>query len=131
VIRDGADVVLFAYGPVMLHQVLSAADTLAANGIGTRVVNMPWLNEPDVNWLEEIVGATQAIACVDDHAPVGGLASALLAAFSQSPLSGRRFLGMGVEGIPVCGTPDEALAAHGLDGTSLARRIGDWLQHHE
>jgi transketolase len=29
----------------------------------------------------------------------------------------------GVEGWPACGTPAEALRAHGLDGASLARRI--------
>jgi transketolase len=29
----------------------------------------------------------------------------------------------GVEGWPVCGTPAEALRAHGLDGASLAGRI--------
>ena len=30
----------------------------------------------------------------------------------------------GVEGWPACGTPDEALRFHGLDGASLAPRIG-------
>jgi transketolase len=29
----------------------------------------------------------------------------------------------GVEGWPMCGTPAEALRAHGLDGESLAERI--------
>jgi hypothetical protein len=30
---------------------------------------------------------------------------------------------VGVEGWPACGTPPEALRAHGLDGASLAERV--------
>jgi hypothetical protein len=38
-----------------------------------------------------------------------------------------RVTAFGVEGWPVCGTPPEALRAHGLDGASLAVRIGSAL----
>ena len=34
-----------------------------------------------------------------------------------------RVTAFGVEGWPACGTPPEALRAHGLDGASLAVRI--------
>jgi hypothetical protein len=35
----------------------------------------------------------------------------------------RLFTRFGVEGYPACGTPDEALRFHRLDGESLAERI--------
>ena len=38
-------------------------------------------------------------------------------------LPGRAIAVFGVEGWPACGTPDEALRFHGLDGASLAARI--------
>jgi hypothetical protein len=33
----------------------------------------------------------------------------------------------GVEGWPACGTPSEALAAHVLDGATLAERVASLL----
>jgi transketolase len=62
---------------------------------------------------------------LDDHAPVGGLADSLLNALAANgDLNGRRFHKLAVEGYPACGTPPEALRFHGLDGASLAQRIG-------
>ena len=58
------------------------------------------------------------VLVLEDHAPVGGLADGLRAA-----LPGREIAAFGVEGWPACGTPDEALRVHGLDGASLAARI--------
>ena len=46
-VRDGADAILLAYGPVMLHEALTASELLAERGLGLRVVNMPWLNRFD------------------------------------------------------------------------------------
>jgi transketolase len=120
----GDDAVLFAYGPVMLHEALLAAELLDERGIGVRVVNMPWLNRIDGAWLAEIVGDTHTIAVLDDHSPVGALGDAILNALVQGDLLGtRRFVKLGVEGYPVCGTPAQALKHHGLDGLSLATRL--------
>ena len=38
VLREGADAILFAYGPVMLHEALTASELLAERGIGLAVV---------------------------------------------------------------------------------------------
>jgi transketolase len=109
---------LLAYGPVMLHEALVAAETLEAQGVGLRVVAMPWLNRFDRDWLEEI-GATEDVFVLEDHSPVGGLADGLRRVLDAET----RVTSFGVEGWPVCGTPPEALRAHGLDGASLALRI--------
>jgi transketolase len=115
VLRDGTDAVLFAYGPVMLHEALTAAELL---GDRLRVVNMPWLNRVDKGWLAELVEPFEEILVLEDHAPVGALGDAL-----RRVLGGRAVTVFGVEGWPVCGTPIEALRFHGLDGASLADRI--------
>lgn len=120
----GSDAVLLAYGPVMLHEALLAAEILAGRGFGLQVVNLPWLNRFDVSWLKPTVEQHQAIYVLDDHAPVGGLADRLLATLvAQQILGGRHFSRFAVEGFPACGTPAEALLYHRLDGASLAERI--------
>jgi transketolase len=115
VLHEGRDAILFAYGPVMLHEALTAAEKLGAR---VQVVNMPWLNVVDAPWLAELVEPFEEIFVVEDHAPVGGLGDTL-----RRALEGRAVNVFGVEGWPACGTPTEALRFHGLDGASLADRI--------
>ncbi len=118
VLREGTDALLFAYGPVMLHEALSAAEALELRGTGVQVVNMPWLNRVDSAWLAELVQPFGEIFVVEDHSPVGALGDTL-----RRELEGRDLTVFGVDGWPACGTPLEALRFHGLDGSSLADRI--------
>ena len=119
VLHDGSDAVLLAYGPVMLHEALLAAERLDESGeLSLRVVAMPWLNRFDMDWLAGEVATLEHVFVLEDHAPVGGLGDAL-----RSALAGRAVTVFGVEGWPACGTPAEALRFHGLDGASLAGRI--------
>jgi transketolase len=100
VLRDGHDAVLLAYGPVMLHEALTASEFLAEQG------------------LSEIVESAHHVLVLEDHAPVGALGDTL-----RRALDGRPVTVFGVEGWPACGTPTEALRHHGLDGASLAVRV--------
>ena len=119
-LRDGGDAVLIAYGPVMLHEALTASELLAERGIGLAVANMPWLNRFDAEWLEALA-VHEELFVLEDHSPVGGLGDALRREL------GRELTVFGVEGWPACGTPPEALREHGLDGASLAQRISSLL----
>jgi transketolase len=127
-LSTGHHAALFAYGPVMLHEALSAAELLAERGVGVRVINMPWLNRLDRDWFAQSIAEIPAIFVLDDHAPVGGLGDFLLNALVEleRPLH-KSFRKFAVEGEPACGTPVEALRHHQLDGASLARRIEDEL----
>ncbi len=119
VLREGSDAVLISYGPVMLHEALLAAERLAESGeASVRVVAMPWLNRFDADWLDAEVAPFEHVFVLEDHAPVGGLGDGL-----RGALPGRVVAVFGVEGWPACGTPDEALRFHALDGASLASRI--------
>ena len=91
----------FAYGPVLLHEALTAAELL---GDRLQVVNMPWLNRVDREWLAELVEPFDELFVLEDHAPVGGLGD-----FLRRELA-RPVTVFGVEGWPACGTPAEALA---------------------
>ncbi len=124
VLTEGADAIMFAYGPVMLHEALLASELLAEQEFGLKVVNMPWLNRFDRQWLTDMIGGCQAIYVLEDHAPAGGLGDGLLNVLNDlSLLAGRRFATFGVEGLPAWGTPPQVLKYHGLDGASLAERV--------
>jgi transketolase len=118
VLRDGTDALLLAYGPVLLHEALTASEDLDRRGdLAVAVLNMPWLNRFDAGWLDEIA-AYDHVFVLEDHSPVGGLADAL-----RRHVVGGRVVAFGVEGWPACGTPREALRYHGLDGGSIADRL--------
>jgi len=80
---------------------------------------MPWLNRFDPEWLADELGGAEDVFVLEDHAPVGGLADALRRVLDPAT----RVSPFGVEGWPACGTPQQALRFHGLDGESLAERI--------
>ena len=121
ILREGTDALVFAYGPVMLHEALTAAEASAAS---VQVVAMPWLNRVDRDWLAETVAPFADVFVLEDHAPVGALGDTLLRELAAAGLLESRALHVfGVEGWPACGTPPEALRAHRLDGASLAERI--------
>lgn len=121
---EGSDALLFAYGPVMVNQALEAASMLAADGFRLKVINMPWLNVVDGDWLSDVVAPFERLFVVEDHAVAGGLGSHLLGVLSQRRLLHDRDIDIfGVEGFPACGTADEVLAFHELDGATLAKRI--------
>jgi transketolase len=121
VLVAGGDAVALSYGPVMLHETLLAAEALRARGVRLAVVDMPWLNRFDAAWLAETIAPFERIFVVEDHSPVGALGDALRREL-QRPVTV-----FAVEGWPACGTPAEALRFHGLDGASLAARIGSAL----
>lgn len=124
VIREGADAVIFAYGPVMLSQAWQAAERLTGDGISLAVIDLPWLNRIDATWLSAVAGRFPAIFTLDDHYVIGGQGERLAALLAAD--AGARAVGVthfGVRDIPVCGTNDEVLRHHGLDAASLAGAI--------
>jgi transketolase len=123
-LTEGNDAILFGYGPVMLHEALVAADYLNKIGFGLKVVNMPWLNKINFNWLKEIIKDYKRIYVLEDHLAIGGLGDRILNALVEiREISGREFINLGLKEYPECGTPLEVLEYHQLDGKSLAKRI--------
>jgi transketolase len=109
---------------VLLHEALGAAEMMAARGAGLTVVNHPWLNRVDPDWLAQLVAPYRRVCVVDDHSPVGGLADRVARTLADHGLlEGREFLTLGVEGYPACGAPGEVLKFHGLEAGMLAERL--------
>jgi len=121
---EGENAVLFAYGPIMLHEALLASEILREGSFRLKVINMPWLNRVNSNWLAEAVAGCPAIYVLDDHGPIGGLGDFLLNALvNVNVLQRRSFAKLAVSGFAAYGRPKEVLRYHGLDGDSIAEKI--------
>jgi transketolase len=124
VVRQGKDVVIVAYGPVLLSQAFLAAERLATQGIDARVIDLPWLNRVDADWLTRAVAGARLIVSVDDHYVHGGQGQLLLATLAARGWpAGVRALQLGLREIPACGQNEEVLAHHGLDPEGIARAV--------
>jgi transketolase len=123
-LTEGNDAILFGYGPVMLHEALLAADYLNKIGFGLKIINMPWLNKIDKEWLAGVVKDQKKIFVLEDHSAVGGLGDRIINELVEiDAISGKEFINLGLTEYPECGTPWEVLDYHKLDGKSLAQRI--------
>ncbi|MET8624483.1 transketolase C-terminal domain-containing protein [Kitasatospora sp. NPDC004669] len=123
-VREGDRVVAVAAGPVVLTQLLRAADLLMTDGIRLRVVNLPWLNRVDEQWLTELAAEADTLVVVENHYRHGGQADTVARALLEARVPRLPdFHGIGLTEVPVCGTEDEALDAHGLSAPRLAEQI--------
>jgi len=121
----GDDAVMFSYGPVMLAQAVKAAQLLKKElDLGLRVINLPWLNRVDTDWLKDSVQGFEHIFTLDDHYERGGQGEMLTCRLSeQNEVTKNRFYRIGIGEIPACGQNDEVLREHGMDATALADRV--------
>lgn len=133
-LTEGSDAILFGYGPVMLHEALLASQYLKEAGFGLKVINMPWLNKINNEWLTSLTENYKNIFVLEDHSVIGGLGDRILNSLSETnSLNGKTYKKFGLDEYPECGTPWEVLAYHKLDGKSLAERISGYkeLEHDE
>ena len=90
-LTDGGEGVLFGYGPVMLSEAYRASALLRERyGLGLRVVNLPWLNLVDREWLASEVADKAQIFFLDDHYVSGGQGEMLAATLAELGLAGGR-----------------------------------------
>lgn len=123
-LKTGNDGLLFTHGPVMLHEALTASEILAEQGYDLQVVNMPWINRCDQEWLAAIVQEHDSLFVLEDHAPFGGLGDNLLNELvTHNLLERRTFKRFAVQGYPAFGRPDEVLLYHQMNGASIAESI--------
>lgn len=131
-LTEGRDAVIVSYGPVMLSQAVKASRILLAqHGIGLKVVNLPWLNRIDAEWLTEVIKDYYWLFTLDNHYLSGGQGEMVASTLSQIDIPRRPNLRrFGVKTIPVCGQNQEVLRAHRLDAESLAAEIATCMQRH-
>lgn len=120
-LREGTDLTILVSSAPLVLQALQAADMLAADGISARVAATMWLNRIDPDWLRDVMAPTGRLLVVENHAPAGGLGSAVALAAAATGAA-PHWDHAAVEGKQECGTNDEALTAHGLHAAGIAAR---------
>lgn len=125
---NGSDAVIIAYGPVLLSAAMEVAAMMRTeNDLSIKVINLPWLNIIDRDWLIHEVGVCKNIFSLDNHYVVGGQGDRIANIFATSPLDGKVLHRIGLEQIPECGTNSEILGSHGLDSMTIKAVVLDAL----
>jgi transketolase len=121
-LRDGADVALIGYGPLLMVNAWQAADALAAQGIRAAVINLPWLNRIDDEWVAATLGRFPVVITLDNHYVTLGQGVMIGAALARANVRAE-FRSIGLTDVPACGGNAEVLAHHGLDSASIAATV--------
>tara|TARA_Y100000996_G_scaffold415580_1_gene411393 strand:- start:2790 stop:4706 length:1917 start_codon:yes stop_codon:yes gene_type:complete len=125
---DGDEIVLFSYGPNTLEQAVKASKKLESKGIALKVINLPWLNFVDIEWLKSVTEKVSHIVTLDNHYRIGGQGDYLASKFINFKDSKKiQFLKLGLDNIPECGTNEEVLRAHRMDADNLAVDIENFF----
>ncbi len=119
IIRDGRDVTIVACG-VEVARALEAAELLAAEGIGARVVNMATIKPIDTLLLKRCSKETGAIVTAEDHNIHGGLGGAVAEALAQTRPCPIEFVGV-KDVFGASGEPEELAEKFGLGAGSIAK----------
>jgi transketolase len=121
-LRSGQDVALVGYGPMLLTNAWRAADELATHGISAAVIDLPWLNRVDDEWVTRELGRFRQIVTLDNHYLEFGQGVMVAASLARSQVRAD-VVSLGLAEIPACGSNVDVLAHHGLDGPAIARSV--------
>ena len=122
IIANGNDGCIVSYGPVMLNEALLARKILLDYNIEIRVVNMPWLNFIDDEFIEYNLMNDKSNYIVEDHMQCGGLFDHINAKLSQCK-NNIKINCLGLNQFPKCGNPVEVLEYHELNYINIAKQI--------
>ncbi len=107
---------------VTLHEALKAYDTLAAEGIAIRVIDLYSVKPVDADTIKKAASECGGkIVVVEDHWAEGGLADAVLEVFEGMPAPAVTRLA--VRQIPGSGTPAELIEAAGISAKHIVETV--------
>ena len=118
--RSDKDALTVVTAGVTVFEALQAAETVAADGVHVRVIDLYSVKPVDADTLAAAGRDTGLILTVEDHYSAGGIGDAVCEAVS--PL-GVRVERVAVPGVPRSGTPEELMDANGLSARALAATI--------
>lgn len=124
-LRDGEDITIVANG-LMVAEALKAAESLAAEGVGVRVLDMHTVKPIDDDAVHAAADETKGIVVAEEHFARGGLGAAVaMAAASGSRPARIEFVNIG-DRYSTSGKPAELFEEAGITSetiTDAARRL--------
>ncbi len=86
-LRDGTDLSIITCGTVCVKEALKAAETLEAEGIRTRIVDMFTIKPLDRDAVLQAASETKAVITLENHNILNGLGSAVAEVLAESRIS--------------------------------------------
>jgi 1-deoxy-D-xylulose-5-phosphate synthase len=124
ILRDGADLALWALGPWVQDALALAARLEAELGIKATVVNARWVKPPDRELLLAHARTARLLVTFEDNVAMGGFGSAVLETLSDAGLATPvERIAWPDAFIEHGNSVDVLRAAHGLDPDSVFRRV--------
>lgn len=125
-LREGADVTLFATG-IMVGEALSAAETLAAQGISAEVINVSTIKPLDEETIVASALKTGRVVTAEEHSIIGGLGGAVAELLSEQAPTPMKRVGV-ADMFGLSGTPDELLRHFKLTAGDIAAAARELLE---
>ena len=125
-LRNGRDVTVVANG-IMVSEAMTAASTLAEQGVDVRVIDIHTIKPLDEEILIKAAEETGRIVTAEEHSVIGGLGSAVAETVCEGcPVPVHRVGMNDVYG--ESGPAADLLVRYGLDGKGLADNIMAWMK---
>ncbi len=128
--QSDADKVTIVAAGITVHEALKAVEQLAGEGIAVRLIDAYSVKPIDIATIKAGIDATGGrLIVVEDHWPEGGLGGAVLEALATSGgvSSQLKFTHLAVQGMPTSGTPQQLLAAAGIDAEHIANAVRELI----
>lgn len=120
-LREGLDATIIACG-VMVKPALDAAETLAAEGVSCRVLNMATLKPLDEAAVIKAATETGAVVTAEEHLEHGGLGSLVSQTIVRNHPAPMEFVAV-KDVYGQSGKPAELMKAYGLTADDIARAV--------
>ena len=115
---------------ITLPEALTAADTLAKDGIVARVIDLYSIKPLDTKTLLAAARATGHVLTVEDHWPEGGLGEAVFATLAEAGVMVQGRL-LAVRIMPGSATPQEQLQLAGIDAAAIVTAARELAGEHK
>ena len=127
-LTEGDDAVIIAYGPILLSVAVQVSNRLKLEvGKAVKVINLPWLNRIDEDWLIQEIDDCPLLISLDNHYYEGGQGGRVAEIIAKSNKFKPKFIRFGIEGIPVSGANHDVLQAHKLSADEIFESMSSLL----
>ena len=124
-LTDGDDVAIFATG-LMTSEAKKAAETLKADGINVRVINIPTIKPIDRAIIEKAARECKFIVTAEEHSVIGGLGSVVADVVTETFPTKVVKIGIN-DTFGESGTPAELLEKYGMTAANVVKVVKENL----
>ena len=123
---SGADVGTIVAAGVTLHEALAAQETLQADGIYVRVIDLYSIQPTDRQTLLRSAAQTRFFITVEDHFPAGGLGETVRSVLARTPVP---VYSLAVRKRPMSGPARELLEYEEISRTAIVKKVREALEN--